>query len=82
MNTTKGLASLLVFSATLALSTFSANAQDLDKIENKFEYIQLPTKPLDKSLKNYQSKVVSNAEDLNKKLLADFELAKIKAEED
>jgi hypothetical protein len=56
-------------------------AQDVEKIETKFDFVQLPTKPLDKSVKNYTSKVIYNAEEKNAKLLADYEADKIKAEE-
>jgi hypothetical protein len=34
------------------------NAQDVDKIETNFEFIQLLKKQLDKSIKNYNSKVI------------------------
>ncbi len=66
----------------LLLISTSVFAQDIDKVEIKFDYIQLPLKPLDKNIKNYNSKVLYDAEALNKKLLADYEVAKVKAEED
>ena len=34
------------------------NAQDIDKTETNFEFIQLLKKQLDKSIKNYNSKVI------------------------
>ncbi len=34
------------------------NAQDVDKTETNFEFIQLLKKQLDKSIKNYKSKVI------------------------
>ena len=34
------------------------NAQDIDKAETNFEFIQLLKKQLDKSIKNYNSKVI------------------------
>ena len=53
----------------MVISTLPINAQDVDKTDINFEYIQLPKKPLDKSIKNYTSKVIYNVEDANKKLL-------------
>lgn len=73
---------LLLVAAFFIWSGAKTMAQDIDKVETKFDFIQLPVKPLDKSIKNYNSKVIYNAEELNKKAQADYELAKVKAEED
>ena len=76
---------LLLYAGVMAVSLVFSNeeikAQDVDKIETKFDYLQLPTKPLDKAFKTYNSSVVYNGEERNKKILADYELAKVKAEE-
>ena len=72
----------ILLGAALLAITFNIQAQDVDKMETKFDYIQLPSKPLDKSIKNYTSKVVSGAEAINKKLMDEYNLAVKKAEED
>jgi hypothetical protein len=72
----------ILLGASLLAITFNIQAQDVDKMETKFDYIQLPSKPLDKSIKNYTSKVVSGAEAINKKLMDDYNLAVKKAEAD
>ncbi|OYU94250.1 MAG: hypothetical protein CFE21_16825 [Bacteroidetes bacterium B1(2017)] len=72
---------LAAFSLTVSLPSSTLMAQDVDKIETKFDFLQLPMKPLDKSIKNYNSKVICDAEDKNKRLQAEYEAAKIKAEE-
>ena len=50
-------------------------AQDVDKRETKFDYIQLPSNPLDKSIKNYHSIIISDIDDRNKKLNQAYEAA-------
>src|SRR4051812_25709862 len=40
------------------ISTATAFAQDIDRNDIKFDYIQLPAKHVDKSIKNYQCKAV------------------------
>jgi len=78
---TKMKKTILLGAALLAI-TFNIQAQDVDKMETKFDYIQLPSKPLDKSIKNYTSKIVSGADAINKKLMDDYNLELKKAEED
>jgi hypothetical protein len=72
---------ILLGAAFLAIA-FNIKAQDVEKMETKFDYIQLPSKPLDKSIKNYASKIVSGADVINKKLMDEYNLAVKQADED
>ncbi len=58
------------------------NAQDVDKTETNFEFIQLPKKPLDKSIKNYNSKVIYNVEEANKKIMDEHNEKVAKADQE
>jgi hypothetical protein len=72
--------SLLVL--CMFMANFAIKAQDVDKTETNFEFIQLPKKPLDKSIKNYQSKVVYNVEEVNNKIMAEHKEKVAKAEQE
>jgi len=71
-----------LFLTVSLLITFNIGAQDIDKMETKFDYIQLPSKPLDKSIKNYNSRIINNVEEHNKKLMDDYNNDLKKVDED
>lgn len=58
------------------------NAQDVDKTETSFEFIQLPKKPLDKSIKNYSSTVIYNVEEANKLIMQEHKEKVAKADQE
>ncbi len=47
---------ILGISVLIAANTFIGSAQNIDRNDVKFDYIQLPLKPLEKSIKNAQTK--------------------------
>ena len=58
-----------------------AQAQKIRSAEVIYTYQGLPLQPLDRSIKNYTAKIDAPYEEKNKKLIAEYEAAKKKAEE-
>mgnify|MGYP001806553131 CR=1 FL=1 len=67
--------------STLMLSMSQVNAQNVDKNEVTFNYIQLPLTPIANKVKNYEVAVVQNAEAKNAEKKADYEKKKKEADE-
>jgi hypothetical protein len=63
------------------LFTLPAFAQKIKSDEFSYFYTRLPLQPLDKAIKNYTAKIDAVYEEKNKQLMAEYELAKQKAED-
>ena len=73
--------SILFLSCLMLICQFSY-AQKIKTDKFDYKYIKLPTNPLDKSVKNYQSLVLASYDDENNRLKAEYEAEKQKAEDD
>ena len=71
--------SILILSCLMLICQFSF-AQRIKTDKFDYKYIKLPTNPLDKSIKNYQSTVFSSYDEENNRLKNEYELEKQKAE--
>ena len=72
-----------IYFTILALLTLNvAIAQNIKSEDVQYNYIKLPTNPLNPKPVNYFSSVVSSAEAENAKLKAKYEADKIQAEND
>src|SRR6478735_5737167 len=74
----KKLIGAIVFSAIV----LNVSAQNMDKNEIKYEYIQLPQQPLNKVYKNYQATVVAEYETSVNQQKAEYQKTVAKAEAD
>lgn len=66
---------LLLIGVAGSLGAFSASAQHIDDRDVKYEYQRLPLMPLDKSIKNFQVKVVAPYEAENEKAEQEYKRA-------
>ena len=73
----KTFLSLLVIS--IALNIFSQNIKSEDL---KYNYVKLPSTPIQPRILNYQSYLSSSSDEENAKILAEYEKAKAQADAD